>query len=87
MLRRQCDAAFAVAEPKGALGRAAQCHRPRRVEVGQRHFRPIAALDRPDPDRDIGAEMGVGNLFHGVAARDDGLKRRRIEQHGPDRLG
>src|SRR5829696_5339472 len=69
LLERDLGAALGEAgDPAGAL--AADRVAVGRVEVAERDLAREARLDRPDPRRDLGGELGVRDLLDRVAAGD-----------------
>ena len=84
----QGDAPFAAAESgRRAFGGAAERDRMRRIEVGQFDVGAVASL-HGTPHRGSRRHGNACRRFsNGVAAGNDGLKGRRVEQHGPDAFG
>ncbi|MGY4374773.1 hypothetical protein ACVWZ3_002412 [Bradyrhizobium sp. i1.3.6] len=76
-----------IAETERAGGTAAQGDRARRIEIEQLDVGAITPADRANTERDVGAEMRVGDLVDALAAGNDRLQRCGIEQHRPDLLG
>lgn len=58
----------------------------RRIEVEQLDVGAIASGDGANAERDVSAEMRVGDLVDALAAGNDRLQRGGIEQHRPDLL-